>query len=104
MTIESPELRVTVRGDDVRIIDKVPWLVAGGPLWTRMEARGRAGVAIADVAVLRDEDGLAQEAIVRFLTGDDPAARQALSVWARQVGYRRVWLPDDVIELPGPAT
>ncbi len=62
MTIESPELRATVRGDRVRIIDRVPWLVDGGPLWALMEARGRAGVAIADVAVVRDDDGHADEA------------------------------------------
>ncbi len=40
---------------------------------------------------------------MRFLTGDSPGARHALGGWAREVGYRRVWLPDDVVELPGPA-
>jgi hypothetical protein len=103
MTDEFPELRATIRGERVRVIDKVPWLVDGGPLWTLIEGRGRAGVAIADVAVLRDEDGLAREAVVHFLTGDSPGARRALHAWAHQVGYRRVWLPDDIIELPGPA-
>jgi hypothetical protein len=103
MTIESPELRATVRGDRVRMIDRVPWLVEGGPMWTLMEDRGRAGVAIADVAVLRDDDGRVDEAVVHFLTGDSPGARGALRDWAGRVGYRRVWLPDDVVELPGPA-
>jgi hypothetical protein len=40
---------------------------------------------------------------VQFLAGDGPPARAAIARWARDVGYRRLWLPGDVLELPGPA-
>ncbi|HEX2102188.1 MAG TPA: hypothetical protein VHF51_00945 [Solirubrobacteraceae bacterium] len=91
-----------MRRGTVRAIDWSPWLAAGGPMAMLLAARGRAGVAIADVTVLRDGD-VATEAIARFLTGDGPGARDAIAAWARDVGYRRLWLPDDLVELPGPA-
>jgi hypothetical protein len=101
---ELPDLRVTVRRGVLRAIDWAPWLVTGGPLWALVQGRGTAGVAIADVTVVRDDDGTAREAVVRFLVGDTPAAREALTGWATDVGYQRLWLPDDVVELPGPGT
>src|SRR4051812_50198051 len=68
---------------------------------TMLYARGRAGVALADVTVIRDGD-VAAEAVVHFLAGDRPAARSTIQAWAGDVGYRRLWLPDTVVELPGP--
>jgi hypothetical protein len=100
---DLPDLRLTVRRGTVRIVDWAPWLVTGGPLWALVQGRGTAGVAIADVTVARDEDGLAREAIVRFLAGDGPAARETIAGWAADVGYDRLWFPDDVLDLPGPA-
>src|SRR3954449_12847575 len=99
---ECPDFRLTVRRDSVLAVDWHPWLVSGGPMTTMLHARGRAGVAIADVSVLREDD-FAAEAIVRFLAGDTPRARDAITRWAMSVGYRRLWLPGDVIGLPGPA-
>jgi hypothetical protein len=100
--LDSPDFRLTVHRRRVLAIDWHPWLVSGGPMTTMLAERGRAGVAIADLTVIR-EDELATEAIVRFLTGDRPAARTTIAAWAGAVGYRRLWLPDDVVELPGPA-
>jgi hypothetical protein len=102
MLDDTPDYRLCVRRDTVRAIDWSPWLAAGGPMTMLLAARGRAGVAIADVTVVRDGD-LVTEAVVRFLTGDGPGPRAAIANWARDVGYRRLWLPDDLIELPGPA-
>jgi hypothetical protein len=101
MLDDTPDYRLCVRRDTVRAIDWSPWLAAGGPMAMLLAARGRAGVAIADVTVVRDGD-LVTEAIVRFLTGDGPRPRAAIAAWARDVGYRRLWLPDDLVELPGP--
>jgi hypothetical protein len=99
---DAPDFRLTVRRGRVRAIDWNPWLAGGGPMAMLLAARGRAGVAIGDLTVVRDGD-VAAEAIVRFLTGDSPAAREAIAAWARDVGYRRLWLPGDLVELPGPA-
>jgi hypothetical protein len=99
---DSPDFRLTIRRGGVLAVDWHPWLVSGGPMTAMLRARGRAGVAIADVTVLH-EDEIAAEAIVRFLAGDGAPARAAITQWARDVGYRRLWLPDDLVELPGPA-
>src|SRR4051794_33723415 len=66
---DHPDFRLTVRRGAVLAIDWSPWLATGGPLMTMLHARGRAGVGIADVCVLREDD-VATEAIVRFLAGD----------------------------------
>src|SRR4051794_10649540 len=96
-----PDFRLTIRRGTVLAIDWGPWLVSGGPMHTMLRARGRAGIAIADVDVVF-EDEVAIEAIVRFVAGDSPKARATVTRWAADVGYRRLWLPDDVVELPGP--
>src|SRR4051812_36897135 len=102
MLDDAPDYRLTVRRDVVRAIDWNPWLAGGGPLGMLLDARGRAGVAIADLTVVHEGE-LAAEAIVRFLAGDTAAARGAIAAWAGDVGYRRLWLPGEVVELPGPA-
>jgi hypothetical protein len=102
MLDDTPDYRLTVRRDTVRAIDWNPWLASGGPMGMLLAARGRAGVAIADLTVVRDGD-LVTEAIVRFLTGDGPGPREVIAAWARDVGYRRLWLPGDLVQLPGPA-
>src|SRR3954469_22745825 len=98
---ESPDFRLTIRRRTVIAIDWHPWLVSGGPMTTMLQERGRAGGGIADLNLV-PEDEVATEAIVRFLAGDRPGAREALRTWAGAVGYRRLWLPGQVVELPGP--
>ena len=99
---DRPDFRLTVRRGTVLAVDWNPWLVRSGPMTTMLHARGRAGAAIADVTVLHEDD-VATEAVVHFLAGDRFEARSAITGWARDVGYRRLWLPDEVVELPGPA-
>ena len=97
-----PDFRATVRAHRVRLVDWTPWLASSGPLQTLLQARGRAGFAIADLTVLRDDD-VAGEVIVDVVAGDAPSHRDALTDWAAAVGYRRIWLPGDVRELePSP--
>src|SRR3954463_2184848 len=90
---DFPDFRLTVRRGSVLAIDWHPWLTTGGPMMTMLHARGRAGVAIADVSVLREND-VATEAIVQFLAGDTAPAREAIVAWASDCGYRRMWLHD----------
>jgi hypothetical protein len=103
---QEPDFRATVRRDGaVRVGAWGPWLAAGGPLCTLLEARARAGVAIADLTVIRDGDGVAVELLVDVSCGASAAHRDALC-WAARVGYRRVWFDDEIVELepvPGGA-
>ncbi len=95
-----PDYRVTVRRDGtIRLADWSLWLAGGGPLHTLLDARGRAGIGIADLTVVRDEDGLPLELIVDFLCGGERAHRDALREWAAHVGYRRVWFDGEVVDV-----
>lgn len=67
MDREPPDFRATVRRDaTVRIVDWDPWLATAGPLHTMLDARGRAGMVIADLTIVRDKEGIALEVIVDF--------------------------------------
>lgn len=104
MDEEQPDFRATVRrGGTLRLASWTPWLAAGGPLYTLLEARGRAGVAIADLTVVRDDDLVAVEVIVDFRCGGLAEHRAALREWAGRVGYRRVWFDGEIVDLePSP--
>lgn len=104
MDTDTPDFRATVlpRGA-IRLVDWGPWLASGGPLYTLLDARGRAGVAIADLTIVRDDAGVAAELVVDFCCGESLAARRALARWAAHVGYRRVWFDGEILELePAP--
>lgn len=97
---EMPAFRATIQpSGDIRIIDWGPWLATGGPMFTMLDARARAGVAIADLTVIRNDEEVAVEVIVEFLTGDRLAARAALTAWAELAGYTRAWFDGEVVEL-----
>jgi len=104
MDHEPPDFRATVRRDGaVRLVDWGPWLASGGPLYTMLDARGRAGIGIADLTVVRDDDEIAIEVIVDFRCGGTPEHREALRDWAARVGYRRVWFDGEITDLdPAP--
>lgn len=92
MDREPPDFRATVlRDGTVRLVDWGPWLTTGGPLYTLLDARGRAGIGIADLTVIRDDDNIAVEVIFDFCCGDTPGHRTTLRDWAARVGYRRAW-------------
>jgi hypothetical protein len=100
MDRESPDFRATVRRDGVvRLVDWGPWLADSGPLYTLIDGRARAGVAIADLTVVRDDKDVAVEVIVDFRCGGASAHRRALCGWAASVGYRRIWLAGEVVDL-----
>jgi hypothetical protein len=101
---EPPDFRATVlRNGTVRLVDWAPWLATGGPLYTLLDARGRGGVAIADLVVVRDDAEVAAELIVDFRCRALTLHRDALCAWAARVGYRRVWFDEEVVELdPSP--
>lgn len=89
----TPDFRATVRrSGSIRIVQWTPWLTTSGPLHTLFPARGRAGVSIADLTVVRDATGNAIEVVVDFLCGGATGHRDALCAWAAYAGYQRAWL------------
>jgi hypothetical protein len=106
---DDPDLRATVqRSGAVRVVPWGPWLNSNGPAYTLIAARDRAGITIADLRIIRDDEGAAREVIVEFHSGGGDTHRAALSDWAQAVGYRRVWFDDEIIDLEpgagGPVT
>ncbi|MGO9960943.1 MAG: hypothetical protein ACLP50_34035 [Solirubrobacteraceae bacterium] len=101
---DAPDFRVAIRRSGVvRLVDWTPWLAASGTLYVLFDGRGRAGVAIADLTVLRNHAGVATEVIVDFRCGGSRWHRDVLCGWAASVGYRRAWFDEAVVELePAP--
>ena len=97
----EPQYRATIRNGSVLLTHWAPWLAAGGPWNELLAARKRAGVAIADLTLTGQDEG---EVIVTFLSEgrDRAAAEETLCGWARDVGFRRVWLPDRMVSLHDP--
>ncbi len=88
-----PCYRLTIRDGRVMLTNWVPWLARNGPNTKLLQERDEAGVAIADLTVLGEDD---KEIAVRFYTdgGDLAEAERVVLDWATTVGYRRVWLSD----------
>jgi hypothetical protein len=106
---DRPDFRAVVqRSGAVGLVHWGPWLQSNGPAYTLMAARDRAGVAIADLRVVRDDEGTASEVIVQFHSGGGDLHRAALIDWAHAIGYTRVWFDGEVVELEpaagGPVT
>jgi hypothetical protein len=106
---ECPDFRATVqRSGAVRVVPWGPWLQSSGPGYTLMAARQRAGVGVADLRIVRDDEGVATEVIVEFHSGGGGRHRAALVEWAGAAGYRRVWFDGEVVDLEptagGPVT
>jgi hypothetical protein len=98
--VDKPDFRATVqRSGAVRLVYWGPWLQSTGPAYTLLAGRDRAGVGVADLRVVRDDEGLATEVIVEFHRGGTDAHRAALVRWASAAGYSRVWFDREVAEL-----
>lgn len=99
--IEDPDFRATIRRRRVLLTAWIPFLASGGPFGAVVRERAEDGVALADLTVVQDHEGLADELIVDFVAGNSSDARRALLRWATRAGYGRVWLPDEVVEVDG---
>jgi hypothetical protein len=98
--VDEPDFRVTVqRSGAVRLVCWGPWLQLTGPAYTMLAGRDRAGVGVADLRVVRDDEGMATDVIVEFHSGGSVAHRAALLGWARDAGYGRVWFEREVADL-----
>jgi hypothetical protein len=98
--IDDPDFRATVqRSGAVRLVYWGQWLQSTGPAYTLLARRDRAGVGVADLRVVRNDDGLATDVIIEFHSGGTDAHRAALVRWASAAGYSRVWFEREVADL-----
>ena len=95
---EPPSFRATIRRGRIMLTSWAPWVARNGPYTNLLRERAKAGVTIADLTHVGDDD---EELAVRFYAegSDREEAEGALLEWARAVGYRRVWLPDRIEEI-----
>ena len=100
--LPEPTYRATIRRGRVAITSWAPWLAQGGAWNHMLDARGRAGVALADLTLLGEGDS---EIVVRYLSEGRAReeADEALRQWAEDLGYTRLWLPSGIVELRGDA-
>lgn len=92
----APLARATITAETVTLNPWNPGLLYDGPLAARLRDLG-PDVAIADVFADGDELIVAPLPGVRV----SEAAAGRLLAWARVAGYRRVWLEDRVVAMPG---
>jgi hypothetical protein len=98
--VDGPDFRATVkRSGAVRLVYWGPWLQLTGPAYTMLAGRDRAGIGVADLRVVRDDEGMATDVIVEFHSGGTVAHRTAILGWARDAGYGRVWFEREVADL-----
>jgi hypothetical protein len=102
-----PWARAVVRDGRITLNAWSPGLMSGGPTRAVLRRLLRRGVMLADLSAHAADDGR-EELIVRWIPDGRTCApaRAALLQWAELVGYRRVWLPQEVVDfsealLPG---
>jgi hypothetical protein len=101
----GPILRATfLKGGRITMTPWMPDLAEGGPTGVHFRCRERAGVAIADLRLIRNQDN-EREIIVEFMAAGRAreAAEASLRSWASATGYRRVWLHSGQVDVDPPA-
>ena len=97
---DLPWARAVVRDGRITLHEWRPGLMTGGPQRTVLAGLASRGVVLADLRCDMYEDGSLELRVEWIPAGVDPgAAAAAVVAWAEQVGYRRVWLPDRVVDL-----
>jgi hypothetical protein len=93
-------LRATIAGGELTLNPPLSGTITGGP--AAMTLARLRDVVIVDLRHAGEDD---HELVATVPPNAPPvhrAARRALSEWAALVGYRRLWLPDRVVELEPP--
>jgi hypothetical protein len=98
----TPWARAVVRDGRVTLNAWAPSLMTGGPVRAMLRELPADGVVIADLLSETRDDGR-EELIVRWVPDGRTSgpATAAVLRWAERVGYRRVWLPDAVVDFSG---
>jgi len=93
-------LRATIADGAITLNPPLSGTITGGPAsmtFTRLR-----GVAIVDLRFTGEDDDELVATVPPNAPRLDRAARRVLADWAALVGYRRLWLPDRVVELEPP--
>jgi hypothetical protein len=93
-------LRATIADGEITLNPPLSGTITGGPAsmtFARLE-----GVAIVDLRFTGGDDDELVATLPPNAPRLDRAARRVLADWAALVGYRRLWLPDSVVELDPP--
>lgn len=93
MPTESPFARAAIRDGVITLHAWSPRLIRGGP---RVGTLDSLSAALADLSCTGDNDLIVTPVIRGQLNG---SAAAALALWAGTVGYRRLWLPGQIIDL-----
>ena len=91
--------RVSISNETLTLVPWEPHLATTGPFAAVI---GRADGTVADLSVCAGMDG-DREVVVSYLRrGEEHLRDEARLVkWAEDVGYRRAWLPNALVDLPG---
>jgi hypothetical protein len=93
-------LRATIAGGEITLNPPLTGMIRGGPAsmtFARLE-----GVAIVDLRDAGEDDSELVATVPPNAPPLGAAGRRVLADWAALVGYRRLWLPDRVVELDPP--
>ena len=96
---QLPWCRATIAGSTVTLNPWSPTLIRGGPLAMTLDRLEASGVVLVDLYA--DGEPGDEELTVRYVSHSPRSeeAEDTLVAWAQTVGYRRIWLPDRVLDL-----
>jgi hypothetical protein len=93
-------LRATIAHGELTLNPPLRGTITGGP--AAMTLARLRDVVLVDLRHAGEEDDELVATVPPNAPGVDRAARRVLTEWAALVGYRRLWLPDRVVELDPP--
>lgn len=90
-----PFCRACIRGGRVTLNRWSPRLIRGGPAAMQMRS---VRAALVDLFVVEGDELIVEPVAKSRFTENDALA---ITAWARRVGYSRIWLPGQVLEIEG---
>jgi hypothetical protein len=95
---QQPRFRAVIVRGRLLVRGWADWMARGGALGNMFRGLERRGVVVADLILLGDQE---EEIVVRFLAAGpkQAEAEEILIKWAGHLGYRRLWLPDRVVDI-----
>jgi hypothetical protein len=92
---DRPFCRACIRSGKLTLNSWTPRLIRGGPMAMNMRT---VRAALVDMFVVDGDELIVEPVPHSRFTGQDA---EAITIWAQRVGYRRIWFPDQMIELEG---